>query len=538
MAQPIAPDYGQQFLFPPALEDWVPADHPARFLREFVDQLDLAALGFAMPTAVEGRPPYAPSLLLKIWLFGYFHRIRSTRKLEAACRENLALLWLSGLIQPDHNSLWRFWRDNQKALRGLFKQSVEVAVRTGAVGLALQAVDGTKIEAAASGYSGWSQEYMEKLLAQLDRALDQVELQIVEANAQAEQAPGYRLPAGLAQRQALREQIQKGLAQLRADGREHYHPVEPEARRMKVGSSTRYAYNAQAVADAQAGVIVACEVSRQETDAGQLVPMIQAAQQNLGVAAPGTTTLADTGYGAGADLQAAAAQGLSVLVPPAEGKPAHDNPYAAQHFRYDPLPQRVTCPRGQSLTHEGHTTKQGVPVERYRCRCTDCPVRGQCTQDPKGRQVEVWPHTAVVQAMRQRLQQPAPANQFAQRCQIIERVFGQIKQHDGFRRWTVWGWEKVRTQWALLCTTLNLRVLYRRWRAPGQGQGPRAAQALGLVASSNQKTGGPINPGIGQSVIGRLWSNWVRIMTQQLVPGFGTVRCSLLPAQPVLSKNF
>ena len=111
MAQPIAPDYGQQFLFPPALEDWVPADHPARFLREFVEQLDLPALGFAMPTAVEGRPPYAPSLLLKIWLYGYFQRLRSTRKLEAACSEHLSLLWLTGLIAPDHNSLWRFWRD-------------------------------------------------------------------------------------------------------------------------------------------------------------------------------------------------------------------------------------------------------------------------------------------------------------------------------------------------------------------------------------------------------------------------------------------
>jgi transposase len=108
MAQPIVPDYGQQFLFPPALEDWVVRDNPACFLREFVDQLDLAALGFAMPVAVEGRPPYHPSLLLKIWLYGYYHRIRSTRKLEAACGEHLPLVWLSGLIEPDHNSLWRF----------------------------------------------------------------------------------------------------------------------------------------------------------------------------------------------------------------------------------------------------------------------------------------------------------------------------------------------------------------------------------------------------------------------------------------------
>jgi transposase len=122
MAQPITPDYGEQFLFPPALEDWVSTDHPARFLREFVDQLDLPALGFAMPAAEKGRPPYHPSLLLKIWLYGYYHRLRSTRKLEAACHEHLSLLWLTGLIAPDHNSLWRFWRDNKKALRQIFKQ--------------------------------------------------------------------------------------------------------------------------------------------------------------------------------------------------------------------------------------------------------------------------------------------------------------------------------------------------------------------------------------------------------------------------------
>jgi len=464
MAQPIAPDYGQQFLFPPALEDWVSADHPARFLREFVDQLDLAALGFALPVAVEGRPPYHPSVLLKIWLYGYYHRIRSTRKLEVACREQLSLLWLTGLIQPDHNSLWRFWRDNKKALRTIFKQTVQVAARTGAIGLALQALDGTKIQAACSGPQGWSKEYMEKLLAQLDVALDEFELKVVEANAEVE-APGYRLPAGLAQRQALREEIQKGLAQLQADGRFHYHPVEPEARRMKVGDTNRYAYNAQAVADAQAGVIVACEATRQENDCGQLVPMIQQARENLGVAAQDTVTLADTGYGAGADLQAAQENQMTVLVPPAEGTPAKDNPYATQHFHYEPAPQRVTCPQGRRLDHEGHTTKDGVRVERYRCHHRACPVRAHCTRDPKGRQIEVRPHTAVVQTMRQKLAEPLTRAQWRERSTIIEPRFGQLKQHDGFRRWTVWGLDGVNTQWSLLCATLNLRVLYARWRA-------------------------------------------------------------------------
>jgi transposase len=484
MAHALAPDYGQQFLFPPALEDWVPADHPARFLREFVDQLDLGALHFALPAGREGRPPFAPSLLLKIWLYGYFQRIRSTRKLEAACREHLPLLWLCGLLAPDHNTLWRFWRDNKQALRAVFKQTVQVALHTGAVGLALQALDGTKIEAAASGYSGWSKDHMEKLLAALDQALEQTELKIAEANADLA-AVGPRLPAGLAERKALREEIKQGLAQLAADGRAHYHRVEPEARRMKLnGGTNRFAYNAQAVADAQAGVIVACEATRQETDAGQLVPMIEQARANLGPAAHDLPTVADAGYGAGADLQAATEKGMPVLAPPAEGKPAHDHPYAAQHFTYDPVAARVTCPRGQRLDHEGHTTKRGVRVERYRCRCRDCPVRDQCTRDPKGRQLEVWPHTDAVQRMRARLRDPAQYARWRQRRAIIERRFGQLKAHDGFRRWTVWGLEGVRTQWSLLCATLNLRVLHARWRA---GRPPRmtwaAAAAIGLALS-------------------------------------------------------
>lgn len=463
MAQPIAPDYGQQFLFPPALEDWVPADHPARFLREFVEQLDLPALGFVMPSGAEGRPPYAPSLLLKIWLHGYFHRIRATRQLEAACREHLSLLWLTGLIAPDHNSLWRFWRDNKKALRAVFKQSVQLALHTGCVGLALQALDGTKIQAAASSASGWNKEHMEKLLSALDAALDETELKIVAENAELN-APAPRLPAGLAQRHALREQIQNGLAQLAADGRAHYHPVEPEARRMKLRDQNRSAYNAQAVADAQEGILVACDTTRHENDGGQLAPMIEQARENLGVVAPDMLTVADTGYGAGADVAAVAEKQMNVLVTPAEGTPARDNPYAAQHFLYDASAHTLTCPRGETLDYEGSTVKKGMRAQRFRCHCRDCPVRGQCTRDPKGRQIEVWPHTPAVQAMRARLRPPSQQALLSRRQEIIEPRFAQIKQHEGFGRWTVWGLEAVRTQWSLLCTTLNLRVIYRRWR--------------------------------------------------------------------------
>lgn len=487
MAQPISPDYDQQFLLPPCLEDWVAQDHPVRFLREFVDQLDLPALGFAMPVAVEGRPPYHPSLLLKIWLYGYYHRLRSTRKLEAACTEHLSLLWLTGLHAPDHNSLWRFWRDHQKPLRFIFKQTVHLAIKAGAVGFALQALDGTKIQSASSTPNGWSKEHMEKMLAQLDAALDDIELKVVEENPQTD-APGSRLPAGLAQRQALREEIKKGLAQLQADGRQHYHRVEPEARRMKVGQTNRYAYNAQAIADQKEKIIVACEATRQENDTGQLVPMIQQARENLGGARLQSVTVADTGYGSGADLQAAAAQGLEVLAPSPEGKPTQGNAYATQHFTIDPHGQTVTCPQGRLLDYEGQTTRKGQLVQRFRCHHRDCPVRGQCTRDPKGRQIEVWPHHSVVAAMRAGLQKPKAREQWQQRREIIEPRFAQIKEQDGFRRWTVWGLEAVRTQWSLLCATLNLRVLYKRWqgtRKTGQNWGWRAVEQVGLATSKS-----------------------------------------------------
>jgi transposase len=461
MSKAIAPDYGQQFLLPPSLEDWVGPDDPVRFLREFVDQLDLAALGFVIPAASEGRPPYAPSLMLKIWLYGYMNRIRSTRQLEAACRVQLPLLWLTGMLQPDHNSLWRFWRGNKKAMRAVFKRSAQLALEAGLVGLVWQAVDGTKIAAAASGYSGWNKERLEKLLAQLDAELEQAEREI-EKEGEPGPAGGYRLPAELADKQALREKIRAGLEQMEQMDREHLHPGDPEARRGKCEGTNRFGYNAQAVVDAKAGIITAAQVVNQENDTGLLVPMVEEGQQNCG---PSQATVADSSYGTGADIAKAAAKQLNVLVRPHGQAVAERRRYHAHNFRYEPEGRRVICPEGQELKFARRMAQKGQMVEVFACHVRDCPVRHLCTKDQRARRtVEIWPHTVAVQQMREGLKEAKAAAQLAQRGEIVERVFGHIKQQEGFRRWTVRGLEGVNTQWALLCCAINLRTLYRCWR--------------------------------------------------------------------------
>lgn len=466
MAQPISPDYGQQFLLPPALEDWVSTDHPVRFIREFVDQQDLGRLGFALPVCLEGRPPYAASLLLKIWLYGYHHRLRSTRKLEAACRDHLSLIWLTGNIAPDHNSLWRFWRDNKAALRGLFRVSVQLAVTAGLVGLALQAVDGTKIQALASSRSGWTKASMEKLLAALETELDETEKQLEQEKPTPEVA-AYRLPEKLEDRQVLREAVKAGLRQLKEDGRNHYHPKEPEARRMKDYGQRPFGYNAQAVVDQSHGIVVACDVVSEETDACQLVPMVKQAQENTQAATP-VLSVADGAYGSGAQVAQAQAEALDVLVHPMDGGSKKEG-YSAHDFTYDAAAQTVTCPQKQQLDFSCRSLQKGQLVKQYRCHIKDCPAAALCKDKKNRRVVEIWPHTAAVQTMRQRLQRPEAQAKISLRREIVEKHFGHIKQHDGFRRWTVGGSENVRTQWALLNLTMNLRVLAKAWKEQKQG---------------------------------------------------------------------
>ena len=465
MSGEIRANYDQIFLLPPSIEDWVGGDHPARFIREFVEALDLQALGFGERKSDEGRPPYGNDLLLKAWLYGYLARIRSTRDLERACREHLSLIWLTGCQALDHCTLWRFWHGNRKALRAVFRSAVKVAAEQGLVGMICHAVDGTKIRAASSRRTVEHRKDLEKLLARLEASMAKMEA-AVEA-AEQNEAGEYRLPENLQEAEKLGAAIRESLQKMDEAQRDHLHPQEPEARLMPCEGRQDPAYNAQAVADAQAGIIVAQTAVNAESDNGQLVPMLKETEANLGTVA--AETVGDGGYASAQQLGEAQEKGYEVLVAPGvETGGAKRGEYDSAKFAYDRGADEVICPQGQRLKFEGEKKKgrQRPAVRSYRCTAyAQCPVRALCSRRRTGRRIEISPQRAAIMRQRAKRRDPAKLALLRQRKAIVEPVFATIKQAMGFRRWTVRGLENVRTQWALLCTTYNLKKIYPHWAA-------------------------------------------------------------------------
>ena len=465
MSHEIRADYNQVWMFPPSLEDLLEKDHPVRFIREFVDELDLRVLGFRMRKGDEGRPNYAADLLLKVWIYGYLELIRSTRKLEKACRQHLALMWLTGMNTPDHNALWRFWRDNRKALKNIFQQTVRVAIDAGLVDMVLNAVDGTKIPAQAANDKVWIRKQLEKRLEKLDvwinRAMEEVE------KAEKEDSGEYRLPEELAEKQKLKQKIQESLTQLKAQDCSSMHPDEPEARMMKTRQGIRLAYNAQAVVDGKTGVVVAAKVTTDQNDERQLVPMIKTVQEQMGKVAE--ETLADGGYCSGEQLDAAEKANFPVMVNLTGIQKAEEEggPYHSSKFQYDSETDSCICPMGQALEFQ-HTRKhkdKSYETKVYRCkRAKQCPVRWQCSKDPKGRALERSPYSDAILRQKEKQRDKTKADLLKRRKVIVEPAFARVKHLLEFRRWSMRGLEKVGSQWEFVCAIVNLGRIYPHWR--------------------------------------------------------------------------
>jgi transposase len=457
MTRCLDADHSQILLLPPDISQWVPRDHPARFVWDLVEALDLEELGIQMPDAQTGRPGFSPKLMLRLWLYSWMDRTRSTRGIEKRCLSDLAYIWLTGNLHPDHNTIWRFFKANKKQLRKLFKQVVRIAADAGLVGFALHALDGSKMQAACSTDTALHYKELLKRLAEIEHIVEATMQQIEADNERGGES--FRMPEQLANLEARKKAILEGLARLEAEQQTHFHPQEPDARMMKSRQGTAMAYNAQAVVDHDSDLIVAAELNAQENDHGQLVPMLDQVLQTTGRVADETS--ADTGYYSGEQLSEAERRNYPVVVNvqrDSSGKGA----FLKEYFSYEPERDIYICPLGHELAF--WRLDDSLGRRAYRCTNKNCPRRGDCTSDKVGRTIKRTAHDDAMD--RQKLKQKCVTAKHALelRKEIVEHVFGNIKWGDGCRRFTVRGLEGARAQWALLCTALNLRKLYARWR--------------------------------------------------------------------------
>lgn len=460
MAREIEANYEQTFMLPPCLEDWVPAGHPARFVRDFVDQLDLKALGFKERKGPAGAPRYSNGLLVKVWLYGYFEGLDSTRKLEKACLDRVGFIWLTGQHYPDHNTLWRFWHNNQKALQNLFLQAVKVGVKLDLVGMVLHAVDGTRIQSAASSAKGLYKKKLTKALSRVEDAIEEYMRRVKDSGQPHTGEYESQLPAELQDAQRRKQQIQSALEELQSHGASSYHPGDPDAEVVRCDRGLRFGYNAQAVADEKTGLVVAAEVCSQSGDKGLLTPMLKKTRENLGEVAK--TTVADGGYNTDCEVAEAASLGCEVLV--SEHGQEKKGPLSPDKFTYDEERDTYQCPLGHELSFCGEDRTRTPPRRRYRCRnYKNCPMRWKCSKAKNGKMIVRSPFAQAVQEHNRRRDLPENRTKLKKRKAIIEHIFGWVKQNMHRRRWSACGLSNARTEWLMLCTTWNLKLIYRKW---------------------------------------------------------------------------
>ena len=471
-------DREQMWLFPPTLDDLLPEDHPARFVAEFVDALGRegwAEMGVGIDGDPLGAPAYHPRALLSVWLYGFMTGVRSSRKLEAGCRDQIPYLWLTGWQYPDHNTLWRFYRRHRQGMRTLFKRTVRTAVAMELVDLAVQAVDGTNLPANAAMDRTYSEEQLRQLLERVEHAIADLEAQ----NETGKDGVVPRLPAQLSSRKALREQVRQAMEELPSRHRPSRYKrpnrinlTDRDARLLRTRHGVLPAYNAQAMVspmdDAKgfnSMLITAVDLVDQTHEHGQLIPMMERAEEITGTKAD--MTLADSGYFAGSDLEESDRRGQQVVVP--EKRQRHlDDPYHKDQFVHDETTDTYTCPQGQKLHFFRMQFVNRVWNRVYRTSgaiCRQCPAFGVCTTDARvGRTMAIGPYDAALRRHRAWMSTTAAKEAYRQRKQLVEPVFGIIKEQMGARRFLLRGLSNVVSEWTALATAFNLRTLWRAWR--------------------------------------------------------------------------
>jgi transposase len=419
----------QDLLLPPSLRDWLAEDHLVYFVSDVVDQLDLTKIHAAYGDEKRGQPPYDPSLMTKLLVYGYCVGVFSWRRIQKRLQEDVPFRVLAAGNEPDFRTISDFRKNHLEALQGLFEQVLEMALEAGAMKLGRVSLDGTKIKANASKHKAMSYGRMKEKQQQLKEEVKQLLAQAEAADAEEDERHGRNcrgdeLPAELRRRETRLAKIKQAKKVLEQRAREkaaaegkskeevqkakpadkdQYNFTDPESRIMMGGDGIVQGFNAQAAVEPMLQLIVGQQVTQAANDKEQLAPMVETIEQQAGQRPQ--AILADNGY--------CSDQNLEYLE-------------SADH------PEKRI---------EGYIATGKQKHGEHRKPCKRGPLAKGATR---------------VDRMKRKLQTKVGKAVYAARKCVVEPVFGQIKQARGFRQFLLRGLRKVQGEWALLCMTHNI----------------------------------------------------------------------------------
>src|SRR4051794_1317436 len=454
-------DRGQSALFPECLEDWIGEDNPVRVIDVFAAELDLAKLGFSgVDPEVTGRPSYHPSVLLKLYIYGYLNRVQSSRRLEREAGRNVEVMWLTGRLVPDHKTIADFRRDNGTAIRQVCARFVALCRTMGLLTQASVAIDGSKFKAVNNRDKNFTRAKMERRMAQIEesvtRYLQQLDSTDRQEPSEALKTKTSRLQEKIAMLKEQMQRLEKVRVQMLAAPDQQISLTDPDARSMATSGrgSGVVGYNVQVAVDTKHHLIITHEVTNVGTDRSQLAHMAKKTKATL--EAEKLEAVADRGYFDGEEILACEQAGVTVTLPkPMTSNAKAEGRFGKQDFAYLPDEDVYRCPSGQLLPYHFTNIEHGMTLRRYwsTAACQGCAIKSQCTPS-KERRITRWEHEHVVDEVQRRLDSNPDA--MRTRRETVEHPFGTIKARMGATHFLMKRLRNVAAEMALHVLAYNL----------------------------------------------------------------------------------
>lgn len=452
----------QSILFPQSLDQIIDPDNEVRIIDLFVESIILADFKFSIKITKEGRPAYHPKDLLKLYVYGYLNHIRSSRLLEKECKRNIEVMWLMKGLAPDHNTISNFRRDNEKAIRKVFRYTVSIAKEFNLIGGTLVAGDSTKLRAQNSKKNNFNEAKIERHLAYIDNRLDEYN----KALATADEDSKPVIEEQIKKHTGRKSNYQKMQLTLSAGSDYQISVSDPDSRQMMTRNNiSEVAYNVQTVVDAKHNLPIDYKVTN-HNDTRAMSGMLRRTKVILGNNS--FTALYDKGYHTGAEIKKAVEMNVHIMVAiPKVASAAPDEAYNYAYFKYDEISDTYTCPQQQVLTTNGNWYQKNKErkekyintVKHYKTNaCVICPATELCTKNQKGRLIERSMYADAIEINRVNIE-AAPLI-YKKRQSIVEHPYGTIKRQWGFDHiLTKKGLQRASADAGLMFVAYNLRRL-------------------------------------------------------------------------------